>query len=47
MSYVGGIIGEIMSQYLTDLEVTRAKNKLYNELLSVYSISDCMQQYRP
>jgi hypothetical protein len=35
MSYVGGILGEIMSEYLTDLEVTRAKNKLYNELLSV------------
>jgi len=35
MSDVGGVLGEIMSENLTDLEVTRAKNKLYNELLSV------------
>ena len=35
MSYVGGVIGEVLSHYLTDLEVTRAKNRLYHELLSV------------
>ena len=47
MGYVGGIIGEVMSEYLTDAEVTRAKYKLYNELLSVQSASDTMQQYGP
>ena len=36
-----------MSEYLTDLEVTRAKYKLYHELLSVQSVSDAMQQYGP
>jgi hypothetical protein len=35
MSYVGGIVGPILSEYLDDVEVTRAKYKLYNELLSV------------
>lgn len=33
LSYIGGIMGEIFSEYLTDVEVTRAKYKLYNELL--------------
>ena len=47
MSYIGGIIGEVMSEYLTDVEVTRAKYKLYSELLSVQSASDSMQQYGP
>ena len=47
MSYVGGIIGEVMAEYLTDVEVTRAKYKLYNELLAVQSASDSMQQYGP
>ena len=40
MAYIGANIGEIMSEYLTDLEVTRAKNKMYNELLSIQSASD-------
>ena len=43
MSYIGGIVGESMANYLTDIEVTRAKNKLYSELLSVQSASDVMQ----
>lgn len=43
MSYLGGHIGEMMSEYLTDVEVTRAKNKMYNELLSVQAASDHMQ----
>ena len=43
MSYLGGVVGNIMAEYLTDLEVTRAKNKLYHELLSVQSASDAMQ----
>lgn len=47
MSYLGGVIGEVMSEYLTDAEVTRAKYKLYNELLGVQSASDIMQQYAP
>ena len=47
MSYTGAIIGQIFSEYLTDAEVTRAKNKLYHELLSVQSASDVMQQYGP
>jgi len=42
MAYLGGTIGEIMSEYLTDVEVTRAKNKMYNELLSIQSASDQM-----
>jgi hypothetical protein len=47
MSYVGGIVGKIFSEYLTDTEVTRAKYKLYTELCSVQSVSDSMQQYGP
>ena len=47
MAYLGGIIGQIMSEYLTDLEVTRAKNKMYNELLAIQAASDQMQQYGP
>lgn len=47
MSYVGGVIGEVMSEYLTDQEVTRAKYKLYSELLGVQAVSDVMQQYGP
>ena len=43
MSYAGGIAGKIFSEYLDDIEVTRAKYKLYNELLSVQSASDTMQ----
>ena len=42
MSYIGGIAGVSLSEYLTDIEVTRAKNKLYSELLSVQSASDMM-----
>ena len=33
MCYLGGIVGQVMSEYLTDMEVTRAKYKLYHELL--------------
>lgn len=47
MSYLGGNIGEIFSEYLNDEEVTRAKYKLYSELLSVQAASDVMQQYGP
>ena len=47
MSYIGGVIGEIMSNKLSDEEVNRAKHKLYHELLSVQAISDIMQQYGP
>ena len=47
MAYAGGIIGEIMSEYLNDVEVTRAKNKMYNEILSIHTASDQMQQYGP
>lgn len=47
MSYTGATIGEVMSGYLTDVEVTRAKYRLYHELLSVQSASDAMQQYGP
>lgn len=47
MSYLGGKVGEMMSEYLTDQEVTRAKYKLYSELLSVQTASDAMQQYGP
>ena len=43
MSYVGGIVGEILAEYITDVEVTRAKYKLYNELMQVESASDVMQ----
>lgn len=47
MNYVGGIMGQIFSEYLTDTEVTRAKYKLYTELCSVQAVSDTMQQYGP
>jgi hypothetical protein len=47
MSYLGGKVGEIMGEYLTDREVTRAKYRLYSELLSVQTASDTMQQYGP
>ena len=47
MAYIGGKIGEIMSEYLSDGEVTRAKYKMYNEILSINTASDQMQQYGP
>ena len=43
MSYIGAVTGKILSEYLDDVEVTRAKYKLYSELLSVESASDTMQ----
>ena len=43
MSYVGGVIGEMFAEYLTDEEVTRAKYKLFNELLSLQDVSSLMQ----
>lgn len=43
MSFIGAKIGEIYSEYLTDEEVTRAKYKIYSELLSVQAASDQMQ----
>ena len=43
MSYLGGKIGEVLSEYLTDQDVTRAKYRLYNELMAVQSASDIMQ----
>jgi hypothetical protein len=42
MLHIGTSIGSILSEYLTDFEVTRAKYKLYNELLSIESASDTM-----
>ena len=47
MTYIGSKIGEIYSEYLTEQEVTRAKYKIYNELLQVQAASDQMQQYGP
>ena len=47
MSYVGALLPEVLSEYLTDEEVTRAKNLAYNELLNVDSVSDAIQQYGP
>jgi hypothetical protein len=42
MSYIGALLPEILSEYLTDEEVTRAKNLAYNELLNVDSVSDAI-----
>ena len=47
MSYVGALLPEVLSEYLTDEELTRAKNLAYNELLNVDSVSDAIQQYGP
>mmetsp|Transcript_42296 Transcript_42296/g.64860 ORF Transcript_42296/g.64860 Transcript_42296/m.64860 type:complete len:284 (-) Transcript_42296:268-1119(-) len=43
MSYIGGIIGSVFANYLSDSDVTRAKYKLYHELLGVQAASDIMQ----
>ena len=40
MSYLGAILPEILSEYLTDEEVTRAKNLAFNEMMGVETVSD-------
>ena len=42
MSYAGAIIPEVLSEYITDEEVTRAKNVAYCEVLGVESVSDAI-----
>ena len=43
MNYCGVALPTIYSHYVNDVEVIRARNKLYNELMSIESATDVMQ----
>ena len=47
MTYLGAILPEVLAEYLTDEEVTRAKNLAFTEIMSVEAVSDSIQQYGP
>jgi mitochondrial-processing peptidase subunit beta len=44
MNYCGVALPTIYSHYMNDVEVVRARNTLYNELTSMQSATDIMQQ---
>ena len=43
MNYCGVALPTIYSHYLNDVEVVRARNKLYNELMAIESCTDVLQ----
>jgi hypothetical protein len=47
MNYCGVALPTIYSHFINDVEVVRARNALYNELLSIQSATDIMQQIGP
>lgn len=47
MNYCGVALPTIYSHYINDVEVVRGRNALYNELLTLQSSSDVMQQIGP
>ena len=47
MNYCGVSAPTIYGHYMNDVEVIRARNTLYNELLDIQSASDIMQQIGP
>ena len=47
MNYCGVCMPTIYSDYLNDVEVIRARNHLYNELMSIESATDVLQQIGP
>lgn len=47
MNYCGVALPTIYSHYLNDVEIVRARNTLYNELMGIQSASDIMQQIGP
>lgn len=47
MNYCGVGLPTIYAHYLNDVEVIRARNKLYNELMGIQSCTDVLQQIGP
>ena len=47
MNYCGVALPTIYSHYMNDVEVVRGRNSLYNELMSIQSATDVMQQIGP
>jgi len=47
MNYCGVCLPTIYSHYINDVEVIRARKALYNELMSIQSATDVMQQIGP
>ena len=43
MNYCGVCLPTIYGHYLNDVEVFRARNKLYNELMAIESATDVLQ----
>ena len=43
MNYCGVALPTIYGHYINDVEVVRARNTLYNELMGIQSASDVMQ----
>ena len=43
MNYCGVCLPTIYSHYMNDVEVYRARNKLYNELMGIESCTDALQ----
>lgn len=47
MNYCGVCLPTIYSHFMNDVEVIRARNMFYNELLDLQSSADIMQQIGP
>ncbi len=47
MNYCGVSLPTIYGHFISEVEVVRARNALYNELLTIQSSSDIMQQIGP
>lgn len=47
MNYCGVCLPTIYGHYLNEVEVIRARNKLYNELMHIESATDVLQQIGP
>lgn len=47
MNYCGVCLPTVYSHFMNDVEVVRARNTLYNELLDLQASSDIMQQIGP
>lgn len=47
MNYCGVALPTVYSHYMNDVEIIRARNSLYNELMSIQSATDVMQQIGP
>lgn len=47
MTYAGLAMNTIYGSYVNEVEVYRARNKIYNELMEIQSVSDVMQTIGP